>query len=292
MNRMRAALWGLPVLALAGCWGNNKDAGTLTLGVTDAPVDDATAVVVQFTGVEVKPSDRDAQSFDFAQPRSIDLLALSGMGSEILLDGVTVPAGTYDWVRLKVNASADGVDDSYIDLKDGSRHELDIPSGAQTGLKLVSGFVVPQGGAASFTVDFDLRKSVHQPMNGSTVYTLRPALRIVDNTRVGAIAGTVDPALMLANCTPAVYVFEGHDVTPDDVDGNAPEPVTTAVVRSTSGGFEYRADYLLEGPYTVTFTCDAAADDPDTDDSLSYVGTQNADVTAGQTTAVNFGAGP
>jgi hypothetical protein len=280
------------LLALAGCSNEDPTTGRLSLFVTDAPVDDATAVVVEFTGVEVKPAGGEALAFDFDAPRSIDLLALSGTDSEGLLEGVEVPAGRYEWVRLAVNA-ATGVEDSWIDLEDGSRHELEIPSGAQTGLKLHSGFNVPAGGAASFTVDFDLRKSVHPPMNEGGAYLLRPTLRIVDNAQVGAIAGTVAAALVTEGCEPAIYVFEGSGVTPDDVDGTAPEPVTTARVELDpgSGQYGYTAGFLSAGEYTVAFTCDADDDDPATDDTLAFSGTQPAVVTAGQTTAVSFAAG-
>ena len=92
-------------------------------------------------------------------------------------------------------------------------------------------------------------------------------------------------------CTPAVYVFSGSGVTPDDVDGIAPDTVTSARVElnTTSGHYEYTAGFLAVGGYTVTFTCDAAADDPATNDTLDFAGTQNATVVAEQTTTVNFG---
>lgn len=278
------------VAALAAC-SDDRGTGHLSLAVTDAPVDSATAVVVQFTGVEVKPQGEGSRNFDFDAPRQIDLLALSGTDSELLLDGAVVPAGRYEWVRLKVNALEDGVADSYIDLTDGTRHELEVPSGAQTGLKLHTGFSVPKGGEAGFTLDFDLRKSVHEPMDAGDSYKLRPTLRIVDNARIGAIAGTVDAARVPTGCTPAVYVYSGTGVTPDDVDGAAPEPLTTARVEldAGSGSYRYTAGFLAEGPYTVAYTCDAAADDPAVNDTLVFSAPQSAAVTAGQTTTVDFG---
>ena len=295
MNRNRHTCLGLVLAALlTGCSDDGPGTGLLTLAVTDAPVDGATAVVVEFTGIEVKPAAKDAVSFDYDTPRQIDLLALSGTDSEVLLDGAEVPAGHYEWVRLKVNAEDDGVTDSYIDLKDGSRHELDVPSGAETGLKLHSGFNVPAGGAASFTMDFDLRKSVHEPMDAADSYKLRPTLRIVDNTQVGAIGGTVAATLVTSGCSPAVYVFEGSGVTPDDVDGAAPDPLTTARVEldANSGQYVFTAGFLLPGAYTVAFTCAAAADDPATNDAIAFTGTQSATVTASQTTAVTFAPPP
>jgi hypothetical protein len=131
-------------------------------------------------------------------------------------------------------------------------------------------------------------------MNAADAYVLRPTLRIVDNTQVGAIAGTVASALITTGCTPAVYVFAGSGVTPDDVDATAPNPVTTALVTldAASGQYGYRAGFLSAGVYTVTFTCNAAADDPAVDNTLAFTGTQAATVVAGQTTAVSFAAPP
>lgn len=291
MHRIKSltiALFG--VLLLAGC-SDDDDSGTLTLGVTDAPVDNATQVVVEFTGVELKPQEGEAISFDFSEARQIDLLALQGGGSEILLDAVEVEAGQYDWLRLKVNAQQQVID-SYIMLDDGSQHSLWIPSGSETGLKLVQGFVVPVNGSADFTIDFDLRKSVHNPQGLGGDYILRPALRLVDNAEVGSITGTVAQSLIPNGCTPAVYVFEGADTVPDDVDdtANDVDPVTSAAVELNpdTGEYEYTAAFLSAGEYTVSFTCDAAQDDPAAEDALSFSGTQNASVTADQVTVVDF----
>ena len=282
------------LLALGGCSDDGAGTGKLSLAITDAPVDSATAVVVQFTGVEVKPAGGSSETFTFDAPRQIDLLALTGTDSELLLDEVEVPSGRYEWVRLAVDANEDGVADSYIDLDDGSRHELEVPSGDQSGLKLHSGFRVPAGGSASFTLDFDLRKSVHEPMNAGDSYKLRPTLRIVDNAEIGAIAGTVDNTLVGDGCAPAVYVFTGAGVTPDDVDGTPAEPVSSAEpkLNAETGHFDYTVGFLSPGAYTVAFTCDADADDPATDDALVFSGTQDATVVADQTAEVDFVPAP
>jgi hypothetical protein len=119
---------------------------------------------------------------------------------------------------------------------------------------------------------------------------MRPTLRIVDNARVGAIAGTVDNTLVVAECAPAVYVFAGSGMTPDDVDGAEPEPVSSAMpeLNAATGHYDYTVGFLAEGAYTVSFTCDADADDPAADDVLLFTGTQDAAVVADQTTTVNF----
>ncbi|MDH4105353.1 MAG: DUF4382 domain-containing protein, partial [Gammaproteobacteria bacterium] len=209
-SRFGAIGCALALAVLAGCGGGGGDSsgaktGTLRLGLTDAPVDQADAVVVQFTGVEFKPKDGVAFSRDFTTPKTLDVLALQGTARAMLLDGETVPAGEYEWMRLKVNADP-AQRDSYVTIG-GEECEMRIPSGAETGLKLVRGFTVGVGTITDFTIDFDLRKSVVQPpgqradatsCNGQ-MYMLKPALRIVDNLQVGTITGTVDSSLLSAS---------------------------------------------------------------------------------------------
>ncbi|RFA24739.1 hypothetical protein CAI21_20530 [Alkalilimnicola ehrlichii] len=284
-----AAAFGMAAL-LSACDGdsNGSDTGTLSLAVTDAPVDSARAVYVDFTGVTLQPASGQRIEFDFEDARRIDLLELQGGVSKALLDGETVPAGAYSWMRLKL-ADTPG----YIELDTGDTYPLWVPSGAQTGLKLQRGFTVPVNGHADFTIDFDLRKSVLNPGNGSDDYRLRPTLRLVDNTEVGAIAGEVfserltDDSCDPENAVNVVYIFDGRDVEPTDL-GSEPGPLTTASVRE-DGTNSYHAAFLPAGEYTVAFTCRGELDDPEVaGDELSFQGVQAATVQAGETTTVDF----
>ena len=303
-------LLSLTVL-LSGCGSDSDNSsdgatGSLTLRVTDAPVDMADNVWIQFRGLELHAATGERTTFFYCPgadppgetvvdtspcsppaPKQLDLLALTGGVSDTLLMNQTLVAGHYNWIRLIVDAEP-GVPDSFIVVA-GDEFGLTIPSGDETGLKLNRGFDVPAGGHADFTIDFDLRKSVHLAQSG-TEYKLRPTLRIVDNVVVGAIAGTVDSALITVSCTGAVYVYAGSNVTPDDIDTTLPDPITTAMVKldSTSGDYEYIAAFLEAGDYTVAFTCDAVQDDPGRDDSIGFVGTSTVSVSAGAVTVHNF----
>lgn len=284
----RAMVFAFAPLILSACGGESSNTGQLSLAVTDAPVDSATAVVVQFTGVELHgPGGQHTVTFE--SPKSIDLLALTGTDSQELLDKIELPAGRYHWMRLLVNAER-VVIDSYIDLEDGSRHSLFIPSGAETGLKLVSGFTIPAGGSADFTIDVDLRKSVHEPEGAIGDYLLRPALRIVDSTEVGNISGTVSHALVDSECSPVVYLFAGANETPDDEDANAPNAITSAIpaMNANTGNFDYEIGFVAEGEYTASFSCDGDLDEPDTDDAITFTGMQNVSVTVGEMSVADF----
>ena len=72
----------LSVAALSSCGGRSSDpeTGSLSVNLTDAPVDGA------------------------ANTKSIDLLKLQNGVTGVLTQGAAVPAGDYDWMRLKVLA--------------------------------------------------------------------------------------------------------------------------------------------------------------------------------------------
>src|SRR5688572_31590490 len=283
---------------LAACGGGGSDSaaqpqfGRMSVQITDSPVTSAKRVVVQFTGLEIKPvGAASPEVFDFP-PRQIDLLALDGGGSEVLLADEMLPAGEYESIRLKVNAGRTG-SDSFIELDDGAVHPLFIPSGNQTGLKLIRGFTIGAGSTHNFTIDFDLRKSVVHPPGLGEPYLLKPVLRLVDNLQVGTLDGTVATALIVADCEPAVYLFTGTGIVPDDL-GSATAPLASTAVRldTTTGDYVFRIGFVPAGPYTIAFTCGADDDDAEVDDVITFAAPVNATVTAGQTTEVEFLAVP
>lgn len=295
-------------LSLAACGGGGSGTGSVTVGVTDAPVDGASDVVVQFTGVEIQPASGERRIFTFtdddgkAASKTINLLDLQNGLRDLLLDKEQLPAGQYNWIRLLMTADADNQYDSYITI-DGNQYELRIPSGAETGLKLNRPFTVYDGQTTDLTIDFDLRKSVHLPMNGDTVdgdtvYVLRPTLRLVQTAAAGSVAGTIDPTVFPSEtCSSiqppeagyAVYVFQGTGVTPDDLDSNNPEPVTTAKATYDGSAYTYKVAFLEAGYYTVAVTCQADLDDPLLDDAnVTFVGAADVTITPGAEIPYNF----
>ncbi|HEY5761286.1 MAG TPA: DUF4382 domain-containing protein [Steroidobacter sp.] len=291
------------LFALAGCGGGGDDPpgeGMVKVSVTDAPLDDASSVVVQFSGVAFKREGEAAEVVRNLSPsvRQIDLLQYQEGRAALLLDDVTLPAGRYEWIRLIVDNQTN-VRDSYIVLTNGQECELRVPSGAESGLKLNRGFTLPADGSAALTIDFDLRKSVHAPpgQRGSTpdctqAYLLRPTLRIVDDANIGAIAGVIDSDLVPEDCLPKVYVYAGSGITPDDleeadVSGDV-DPLLVASVGIENGAtdYRYRAAFLPPGPYTVAFTC--SDDDPTDDDALTFLESKQVTVQANLIATADF----
>jgi hypothetical protein len=294
----------LAVLGLVGCGGGGGSSpdpdGHIKLSITDAPLDDATSVVVQFSSVAFKRAGAAAEVVQNLSPatRQIDLLQYQQGRAALLLDGVTLPAGDYEWVRLIVD-DQQGVRDSYIIRTTGEECELRVPSGAESGLKLNRGFTLPADGSIALTIDFDLRKSIHAPpgQSGSAPdctqgYLMRPTLRIVDDANVGAIAGSIDSALITPDCMPKVYVFSGTGVVPDDIEEGVVtadvDPLLVADVHLTDGtaAYGYRAAFITPGAYTVAFTC--SDDDATTDDTLTFLPAQNITVQANLIATADF----
>ena len=277
---------------LIGCSGDTDltvNDGGITLAITDAAVDDASEVVIEFSGIEFKPRTESAFTINIDPPKRINLLALQGSQSELLLNNKSIESGTYDWIKLKINAG-ENITDSYVIANGTSSYSVYMPSANEGGLTLNQGFTIPATGGIHLTIDFDLRKSITAPQAPDTNYTLTPSLRQVTTSNTGHINGTVSSTTMQdALCTStsyAVYAYEGQGVTPDDVDNLGVEPITTSLLTDTT--FKYSLGFLNQGDYTITFTCHAADDLPGSSETLNYIGTTDITVTAGQTITHDF----
>jgi hypothetical protein len=293
------ALCASVALGIAACGGSSGTSsgtmGQMKLAVADAPVDGASHVVVVFTGIELTGNAGNPVSITFPSPKSIDLITQSGTASAVLFDQ-PIPAGSYGQIRLMVSADGSG-NNSYIEMADGSMHGLLVPSGAETGLKLVSGFTVPSSGVVDYTIDFDLRQAITCPPGQGPACVLKPAERLVDDTAVGNIQGQITSALP-GGCTPGVYLYDGTVTNPQDMNsaaasGDSNQPVASKVpVASTSPPYYYQFTFLPPGNYTVAFTCQASDDNPDqADPSVTVIPVATATVAAAQTQTVDIGLG-
>ena len=276
---------------------------TFSLAVSDAPVDNASEVVVYFDEVELigngEPLTFSVED-ENGDPRSIDLLALPGAQFEVIVEDTSIPVGDYNQIRLSVT------DDSYIVMDEGT-YPIRVPSGE---LKL-DGFTAQPNFDAAYTIEFDLRKSLVDPV-GQPLIMLKPrGVRLVLNDDVGTLEGTVDSALvmdeMCATKTDmlsgnAVYIYEGEQVAIEALGDDADEGVDDTEVRpftvvpvtynDMDETFEFTAGFVPQGDYTLSFSCVAFLDEPETDeDELDgfFLQTLNAaEVIAGDTTQVNI----
>ena len=291
-------------LPLAGCGGSGSSGdatGYLSLGISDAPVHEAEKVCISFDEIEFKGTG-DPLVVSLDPPEKVNLLDFQGNNAAPILFREELPAGNYQWMRLGVDAvqgTSGGAGDtggagcdgegSYIVMNDGNVYNLYVPSGAQTGLKLVGGFTVPANGTADFTAEFDLMKSITSPPGALPDVTLRPTIRLVNNIDVGALTGEVAAELATAeNCAPSVYVFD-DGVVPNAIDtgdvADPEDPVATAMVNEHTNDaampiYDYTVGFLLAGDYEAAFTCDGETFEP--------AGGKNVTIAEQQLTTVNF----
>ena len=134
------------------------------------------------------------------------------------------------------------------------------------------------------------------PADGlSTVESLSDAASLVKEDKVmkGNITGIVDARLfsyMQCSGSKSVYIFQGHNTYPDDIDMNDPNPVKSVdvVYDSISGRYRYNAYSLPEDGYTLALTCQAERDSPIKDDDIRFSGMKNVTVTGGSDTIAHL----
>jgi len=270
---MACACFGLIIAGCSGS-GSGEQTGRISVGVSDHPMHDVAKVCIAFTEVELKPKEGPPIMSDMmggAEIVTVNMLQFQGMNSAPLAIDLTVPAGGYQWVRLGVRADRDGnggstdspmgtdclVDDSYLVTETGEYYSLYIPSGAETGLKLFGDFIVPQGGSVDLTVEIDLMKSIAYPDGLEPDAIFRPRGRLVDNSKVGALTGTVDSGLLASCAEPSVLVFvaDGVDATLD-----MSNYLTSVLLNEQDDGlgnpeYHYTIGFLLAGDYELALSC-------------------------------------
>ncbi len=244
--------------------------GTLRMNLVDAPADlqGVESLVVIFSRVIVhRSAEADSAHEGWftiladtlpEDERTFDLLQLVN-GVFATLGEVELEAGHYTQVRIMLERAVLTVD--------GVVQSLFIPSGDETGIKLVGGFSVAPDVVTDLTVDFDVARSLIEAPPGSGNYILRPTIRLVQSALAGAIAGTVTPL--------------GIGAVISALDPVSGETVATTLVDPTTGG------YLL--PALPAGTYDVLAEAPGYADGL----VAGVVVAAGQETAgVDFELAP
>jgi hypothetical protein len=282
-----------------GGGGSASATGKVSFGVTDAPVDDAAAVVITIDKVILRRDgaadvvvDRftvPSLNVSNAETIQLDLLDYRNGNRLLVVNDLLVPAGSYGQLILQVVDN--DVNASYVEeLSTGLRKPIKQPSGD---LKL-GGFTVNQDGVYVYTLDFDLRKALtYNPGNngnGQDRYILKPrGVRLIDQALAAALTGTVDDALFDAGGTAcagktvptsgnAVYLYQGHTLAPaslvDIYDPDIAQTLTppsgavnpyaaTQVYQATDGRWYYNFGFLPAGNYTLAFSCAALGDDAD-----------------------------
>ena len=225
----------ISIAGLAGCGGDaarrvsgSSGMGHVRLLLTDAPSPyEAINLVVREVSIHRAGNDAGWEVIQ-SGTATYDLLQLRN-GLFATLGVAPVPAGHYTQIRLKLDPGSNVV-------VGGITYPLFIPSGEQSGYKLVGEFDVPADDSVEVLLDLDGARSIHQTGNGR--YMLRPTARIAIVEFTGSIAGAIAPA----GASATVYALMAQDTV-------------TNAVPAADGHFVLPA--LLPGIYSVAVHPDA-----------------------------------
>ena len=227
MKKSFLIILSLVILSFSAC---NKDDGTTSLVVrlTDSP-GDYEKVNIDLLSVQIHTSAGDQadgwQTLD-SNPGVYDLLTLTN-GVESVIADDNYPSGRISQLRLVLG-------DNNSVVVDDMEYPLTVPSGSESGLKVLINADLVEGIAYSVLIDFDAAKSVIKT-GAAEKYILKPVIKAITEAQDGAVKGTVLPAELGV----AVYAISGEDTL------------------STSYAIENNSDFFLgglaDGSYTISF---------------------------------------
>lgn len=198
--------------------------GRIVVHLTDAPAA-FEAVKINFSEISAH-IDSEWVKVTLESDSTVNLLDYSNGRTLILAQG-DVPAGHYTQIRLKIKSAQVQVD--------GLTHSLDLPSGAQSGLKFGLHMDVHPGSSYELVIDFDVNRSIVMtgPKNSPGSYKLKPYIRVISRAMTGSITGVVTNPSDL----PVAYAIQ------------QPDTIASTMVDPINGGFIIA--FLPEGSYTV-----------------------------------------
>ena len=238
--------------------------GTVSFSLTDSTTDQYRAVYITIVDLQIcsdradspDSSDNDCNWMsldppdDMQFPLTYNLLKLVNGVTEAIGSG-EFSAGEYHQVRLIIGHQPELENNllgnphpeaNYVILNDGmdTIKPLKVPSGPQTGLKLVHPFTVDAGEIKELILDFDACRSVVKAGN-SGKYILKPTIKVIEQEDKVDIEGTVtddsDPANPIGGASVSAQISDGLSAT---------------VIRSTTTDVEDTENDLDEGEYILS----------------------------------------
>lgn len=253
------------IVALVSCGGSGGGSaggtGELSIGLTDAPAGDYEAIYVTIDKVEVKQALSDGENgwITVGEPKeTFNLLSLAG-GVIAHLGATDITSGHYNQLRLILGTEPDNKQNilanghpyaNYLIKKEGFEQiELKVPSGVQTGIKLVNGFDVIVSGSTDLVLDFDAMRSVVQAGKSGN-WLLKPTIKVVESV-VNSVRGKVDTiaegiSTPIAGATISAQRYDAED-------GNV-EYVAGTLSDDAGNYFMYLPLNATEIPYQIVAT--------------------------------------
>ena len=232
--------------------------GTLSLSLTDGPSPAYNAVYVTITEVQVhqpgtnENNQRNWYSVDMPRtPMTVNLLDLvNGVREDLGL--VDLEAGAYTQMRLIIGTAPESgainilsqahpYANYVVDLND-VYHELKVPSGSQSGFKIVGGFDINANSTTELILDFDANRSVVVAGN-SGQWLLKPTVKVKYPDEDALIEGRVtDSNGGVSGALVSAQVFTAAGPLADQV------AIQASTVTDSNGYYEL---FVEDGMYTL-----------------------------------------
>lgn len=256
----------LAVLALlAGCEGD------VTVDMTTEPPADpaVTQVIANIRGLEFIGSSG-TETLEFTDEQQLDFMDYVDDDNPFrLFTSEELPEGSYTGVRLLLDE--DQGEEAFVTVANDGDYPLNVVQGDYASIDFE--FEDNDASSEALTLMLDLRQSLSFN-DDDDEYTFTPALRALRTEEIGRIEGDVSVSCPAGDSLieGAVYLFQGDNITPDDLDNSGIEPFATAPVlgANNNSSFFYSLRVLPEGNYTLAVTCRGNDDDPATDEDLEF----------------------
>jgi hypothetical protein len=127
----------------------------------------------------------------FSPPLAVDLLTLQTQSNQSAdLGFINLPAGKITQIRLVVAPDGNYV----VAVKGGPQVPLKVPSGSESGIKIIGPWDLPECNRTAVTLDFDGLNSIHLADTGDA-YNLRPVIRAKKSATIDVGCTTTPPVV-------------------------------------------------------------------------------------------------
>ena len=268
-----SSLFFLLISACGGGSGGGSDSGgtgTLSVSLTDS-AGSYKAVYITIESVEVHTGGNDNNNKNWQTiPMDIDTINLCDLTNGVFeeLGSVRLTEGKYTQLRLHLNNTPEDGElnilsvmhpyANYVILEDNSQHELKVPSGFQSGVKVVKGFTISKDGTTEIILDFDAMSSVVEAGN-SDKWLLKPTIKVGELREYSIINGRVTktPAEGIEVTDSTDVGIEGAYVSAQIYDADAQDEDKVVIQAGTITDDEgYYSLFVKPGIYNLVVSAD------------------------------------